>query len=56
MRDFLTDVAASDAKRVVLISHRAPWYAMEHLLNGVPLADVVVAPFEWQPGWRYVVA
>jgi broad specificity phosphatase PhoE len=56
MRDFLADIAASDAKRVVLISHRAPWYAMEHLLNGVPLEEIVTGPFEWQPGWRYVVA
>ena len=53
MRDFLSELATSDARHVVVISHRAPWYAMEHLLNGVDLEDVVVAPFEWQPGWRY---
>ena len=52
---FLVDLAASDASRVVLISHRAPWYAMEHLLGGVPLRDLVTGPFEWRPGWRYEV-
>jgi broad specificity phosphatase PhoE len=55
VRDFLDHLAASGVGSVVLISHRAPWYAMEHLLNGVPLEDVVVAPFEWQPGWRYTL-
>ncbi|MEX0874470.1 MAG: histidine phosphatase family protein [Actinomycetota bacterium] len=56
VREFLDELATSQMKRVVVISHRAPWYAMEHVLNGVPLADAVVAPFEWQPGWHYVVA
>ncbi len=53
--DFLKELAASGHSSVVLISHRAPWYAMEHLLNGIPLLDVVESTFEWQPGWRYTV-
>ena len=55
VRNFLDELAMTDAKSVVLISHRAPWYAMEHLLKDVALEDVVVAPFEWQPGWRYTL-
>jgi len=38
---------------VLLIAHRAPWYALEHLLNRRDLRDVVAAPWCWQPGWRY---
>lgn len=38
---------------LLLIGHRATWYALEHLLNGRALAEVVAAPWAWQPGWRY---
>jgi broad specificity phosphatase PhoE len=38
---------------VLLIAHRAPWYALEHLLHGRDLADVIAAPWTWQPGWEY---
>ncbi len=55
MREFLEELTKESARSVVLISHRAPWYAMEHLLKGMVLDEVVVAPFEWQPGWRYVL-
>lgn len=40
-------------QRIMLIGHRATQYALEHWLNGVPLAQAVVAPFAWQPGWAY---
>jgi broad specificity phosphatase PhoE len=53
VEDFLRELGSSGHTSVVLISHRAPWYAMEHLLNGVPLLDVVESTFEWRPGWRY---
>jgi broad specificity phosphatase PhoE len=55
MREFLHEVGAEKAGSVVLIAHRAPWYAMEHLLNGVALEKVIPGDFEWQPGWRYVL-
>ena len=38
---------------VLVIGHRATHYALDHLLHGVALADVVGAPFVWQPGWAY---
>jgi broad specificity phosphatase PhoE len=41
--------------RVVVIGHAATWLALEHLLNGVALEDVVDAPFTWQEGWEYEV-
>jgi broad specificity phosphatase PhoE len=53
---FLTTVVkAWDGDRVVLIGHAATHCALDHLLKGVPLDEVVVAPFEWQPGWRYIL-
>jgi broad specificity phosphatase PhoE len=56
MRSFLYDLArAWDGSRVVVIGHSATRWALDHLLLGVPLTDLVDAPFEWQEGWEYVV-
>jgi broad specificity phosphatase PhoE len=54
VRDFLDDLARDyDGKRVLIISHASPRWALEHLLVGAPLAELVNAPFEWQDGWEY---
>jgi hypothetical protein len=37
----------------VLIGHGATHWALEQLLKGVPLEDLVKAPFRWQEGWVY---
>jgi broad specificity phosphatase PhoE len=42
-----------DARMVLVIGHRATFYALEHLLNGSTLHDAVTAPWSWQPGWTY---
>jgi broad specificity phosphatase PhoE len=56
VRSFLYDLAkAWDGSRVLVIGHAATRWALDHLLLGVPLADGVGAPFEWQEGWEYVV-
>lgn len=52
---FLHDVSAPPGEAVLVIGHRATWYALEHLLAGRPLAAVMAAPWQWQPGWRYRV-
>jgi hypothetical protein len=39
---------------LLVIGHRATFYALEHLLKGVPMRDVVTAPWVWQSGWRCV--
>jgi 2,3-bisphosphoglycerate-dependent phosphoglycerate mutase len=39
--------------RIVVIGHRATWYAFEHLLRGRPLEKAMAAPWTWQPGWTY---
>ena len=51
---FLEDVRGRwDGKRVVVVSHAAPRWALQHLLEGTPLEDLVGAPFEWRPGWTF---
>jgi broad specificity phosphatase PhoE len=43
------------ARTVVVIGHRAIFYALEHLIHRIPLPDVVSTPWQWQPGWTYRV-
>jgi broad specificity phosphatase PhoE len=55
--DWLGDVRAAHAGGTILvIGHRATFYAFEHLLAGVPLQEAVTAPWAWQPGWTYEVS
>jgi alpha-ribazole phosphatase/probable phosphoglycerate mutase len=36
-----------------VVGHTATRWALDHLLTGVRLEDLVDAPFEWQEGWDY---
>ena len=38
---------------VLVIGHRATFYALEHLLGNVPLSEAVTSPWQWRPGWTY---
>lgn len=38
---------------VLVIGHRATYFALEHLIRGVPLEKLVTAPWRWQAGWEY---
>ena len=40
-------------QRVLLIGHTATRWALDHLLAGRPLEELVVAPFGWREGWEY---
>ena len=54
MKSFLEDVfKKSNNRRVMIIGHRATQYALEHLINGIPLEQIIPAPWKWQPGWKY---
>jgi broad specificity phosphatase PhoE len=44
-----------DRQRVLLIAHSANRWALQHLLDGVPLERLVTAPFAWQPGWEWTL-
>jgi 2,3-bisphosphoglycerate-dependent phosphoglycerate mutase len=53
---FLADLPAElDGTRIVVIGHAATRWAVDHLLTGVPLEELVGAPFQWQEGWEYVL-
>jgi broad specificity phosphatase PhoE len=55
-RSFLRDLEAGwDGSRVLLIGHSANRWALDHLLLGQPLEELVAAPFEWREGWEYVL-
>jgi broad specificity phosphatase PhoE len=55
-RGFLHDLAAEwDGKKVLIIAHSANRWALQHLLDGVALEDLVDAPFQWQEGWPYTL-
>jgi broad specificity phosphatase PhoE len=55
-REFLADlVREHDGERTLLIAHSANRWAIEHLVYGNPLADVIEEPFAWQPGWEYTL-
>ena len=43
-----------DGRRVMLIGHLATYRALEHVVHGVSVEDVVAAEFTWSPqGWEY---
>jgi len=54
MRNFLQDLLKNyNGKRILIIGHRATQYGLEHLINKLPLEQVIPAPWKWQPGWGY---
>ena len=53
---FLVELAANwDGSRVLIIGHAATRYALDYLLDGVPLEQLVNAPFRWREGWSYTL-
>jgi broad specificity phosphatase PhoE len=56
VRGLLDDLAAErPGDRVLLIGHTATRWALDHLLDGRTLEELVTAPFDWRPGWDYVL-
>ena len=41
--------------RVLVVGHTATRWALDHLLAGAALQDLVAAPFAWQEGWSYAL-
>jgi broad specificity phosphatase PhoE len=53
---FLDDVRARHAgERILLVGHTATRWALDHLLAGKPLEQVVTEPFDWREGWEYAL-
>jgi broad specificity phosphatase PhoE len=57
MRELLDELARDfDGKRVLLIGHGATFYALEHLMKGMPLEELISSGLRaWEPGRRYVL-
>lgn len=56
-RDFLGEVARDwDGRKILIVAHSANRWALENLLNGIALQDLVDAPFAWQEGWHYTLS
>jgi broad specificity phosphatase PhoE len=47
--------AEFDGRRVLLVAHSANRWALQHLLDEIPLAEAVAAPFDWRPGWTWTL-
>jgi 2,3-bisphosphoglycerate-dependent phosphoglycerate mutase len=57
VQGFLLELAPTrDGERVLVIGHVATRWALDHSVNGIPLEELVEAPFEWQEGWEYVIS
>jgi len=52
-RSFLAGLARDEPSRVLVIAHSANRWAIEHLLEGRAVEELVTAPFAWQEGWVY---
>ena len=53
---FLDDVPMRWSNtRILVIGHVATRWALEHLLNGTSLENLVLAEFEWREGWEYLL-
>ena len=42
-----------EGRRVLIIGHVATRWALDHVVNGVPLELLVRSDFDWQLGWEY---
>lgn len=42
-----------EGARVLIIGHVATRWALDHLLNGLPVEDLMAAEFDWREGWEY---
>lgn len=52
---FLADLPLRWAdRRVLVIGHVATRWALDHLIDGKPLEDLVGADFGWREGWEYL--
>ncbi|HET8669412.1 MAG TPA: histidine phosphatase family protein [Candidatus Saccharimonadales bacterium] len=54
MKQFLDDLLKNyDDKTVLIIGHRATQYGLDRWIKGLSLKEAVLAPWQWQPGWKY---
>jgi broad specificity phosphatase PhoE len=51
---FLDDLQPYEGRLVLVIGHSSTRWALDHLLNGEALEELVDAPCAWREGWEYV--
>lgn len=53
---FLNDLRGHwDGGRILVVAHSANHLAIEHLLTGADLADLVRSGMTWRPGWEWTL-
>ncbi|MFF5077178.1 histidine phosphatase family protein [Actinoplanes sp. NPDC000266] len=53
---FLTDIPTRwSGTRILVIGHVATRWALDHLIDGVPLEELATADFHWREGWEYQI-
>jgi broad specificity phosphatase PhoE len=53
---FLADLSPGfEGARILVIGHAATRWALDNLLAGADLSDLVAAPFDWREGWHYTL-
>ena len=51
---FLADVPLRwNDRRILVIGHVATRWALDNIINGVPLVALCEADFAWKEGWEY---
>ena len=56
VRGFLDDLTPEfDGRRILLVGHAATRWALDHLLAGADLSDLIAASFDWREGWHYTL-
>lgn len=41
--------------KLLVLGYTSTYWAFEHVATGSPVEERFAAPFEWQPGWDYVI-
>ena len=56
VRGFLDELPrAYSSQRVLIIGHVVTRWALDHVVLGTTLEELVEAPFDWREGWEYVL-
>lgn len=56
MAEFLDDLKSKfDKKTVMIVGHRATQYGLEHHILGKSIEQCVTDPWQYQPGWEYLL-
>lgn len=57
VRSFLHDVGRRfGGETIAVVGHHGTKLALDHVLEGHPLPELVQVPFRWQAGWTYSLA